>query len=91
MEIAKIELDGLPQEVLDQLSKKHNPKRHAHVRRYMAAAEAAGGPFTADYVLVHLYREHGKIYKRNVVQQALARLSRRGLLQRLSVGVFAKQ
>lgn len=71
------EIEGLPQELIAELSIKDADKAEFAI---LHALEGAGGIITLDRLLIALYRETGEIYKRNSLYSRLSRMASKGLL-----------
>jgi hypothetical protein len=71
------DLEGLPQELLDELSISETDKLGFAV---LSIIEAEGGVTSFDKILIGLWRKTGKVHKRNTLQPKLYRMMEKKIL-----------
>ena len=71
------EVDGLPKEVLDELSVSEADHAEFNIA---SAVRALGGVAALDRIIVYLYREFGEVQKRTSLNQRLYRMTQKGML-----------
>lgn len=76
--LTRSELEGLPKEVLDELSTSGTDTVGYAILDMM---EQRGGLMSLDQIIVGLYREFGEIHKRQSVTSRMYRMAQRGLVK----------
>jgi len=71
------DLEGLPQELLDELNISESDQLELNVYK---ALEKAGGTLPVDKILIQLYRDTGKVFSRNKLAAKLYRMASKGRL-----------
>jgi hypothetical protein len=71
------EIEGLPKEVLDELSISDSDRTEFNI---IAAVRASGGVASLDRVIVELYKMTGEVQKRISLNQRLYRMAQKDLL-----------
>lgn len=71
------DIAGLPDELLEQLSITASDRFDFLILNLM---EEAGGRLSLDHILIGIYQQTGKVYKRATINARLYRMERRGLV-----------
>lgn len=77
LEVHPKDLEGLPDELIAQLSISESDREEFEL---LALIEAAGGTMSLDQILIGLYKKRGEIYERVKLNQRLYRMATKGAL-----------
>ncbi|SFJ00070.1 hypothetical protein [Nitrosomonas sp. Nm34] len=78
LHILPSDLEGLPQELLDELNISDSDKQELEI---IKSLENAGGVLTIDKLMIQLYRDTGAIHNRKQLAAKLYRMTSKGLLR----------
>jgi len=87
--INKEDLEGLPEEVLKQLSEA--AKNTSPIQKYSDLIEAfksLGGIATVDHLIIEVYKTQQKVITRPATNNKLGKMAEEGILEKTSRGVY---
>ena len=81
-----IDMESLPKELLDQLAKEPSPVGSGMGQAVLGAL--SNEPASINKILIRMYQNTGKVFKRTSVMSECARLRKLGVTERVSPGVY---
>ena len=81
-----IDIESLPKELVDQLAKEPNPVGSGMCQAVLGALGSE--PVSINMILIRMYQNTGKVFKRTSVMSECARLRKLGIAERVSPGVY---
>lgn len=83
-----IDIASLPIELVDQLAKEPNPVGSGMCQAVLGALGSE--PTSINMILIRMYQNTGKVFKRTSVLAECARLRKLGIAERVSPGVYKR-
>lgn len=81
-----IDIESLPKELVDQLAKEPSPVGSGMCQAVLGALGSE--PTSINMILIRMYQNTGKVFKRTSVMSECARLRKLGVTERVSPGVY---
>lgn len=83
-----IDIESLPKELVDQLAKEPSPVGSGMCQAVLGALGSE--PASINRILIRMYQNTGRVFKRTSVMSECARLLKLGIAERVSPGVYKR-